>query len=96
LGVPVISSNSGGLSEVNFEGISGYLSDVGNTDEMAENALKILKDSTTLSKFKENALSVAKNENEKDINFLVVLLLKLDYQNLILIRSPTIRKIVLF
>jgi glycosyltransferase involved in cell wall biosynthesis len=46
-GVPVISSNSGGLSEVNFE-ISGYLSDVGNTDEMAENALKILKDSTTL------------------------------------------------
>jgi glycosyltransferase involved in cell wall biosynthesis len=52
LGVPVISSNSGGLSEVNFEGISGYLSDVGNTDEMAENALKILKDSTTLSKFK--------------------------------------------
>jgi hypothetical protein len=34
--------------------------DVGNTDEMAENALKILKDSTTLLKFKENALSVAK------------------------------------
>jgi hypothetical protein len=37
---PVISNE---LSEVNFEGISGYLSDVGNTDEMAENALKILK-----------------------------------------------------
>jgi glycosyltransferase involved in cell wall biosynthesis len=32
-GVPVISSNSGGLSEVNFEGIL-LLSDVGNTDEM--------------------------------------------------------------
>jgi glycosyltransferase involved in cell wall biosynthesis len=59
LGVPVISSNSGGLSEVNFEGISA--SSDGNTDEMAENALKILKDSTTLSKFKENALSVAKS-----------------------------------
>jgi glycosyltransferase involved in cell wall biosynthesis len=57
-GVPVISSNSGGLSEVNFEGISGYLSDVGNTE--TENALKILKDSTLL-KFKENALSVAKS-----------------------------------
>ena len=42
--VPVISSNSGGLPEVNFDGISGYLSDVGNTDEMAENAVKILKD----------------------------------------------------
>jgi glycosyltransferase involved in cell wall biosynthesis len=38
--VPVISSNSGGLSEVNYEGISGYLSN-GDTDEMAENALKI-------------------------------------------------------
>jgi glycosyltransferase involved in cell wall biosynthesis len=42
--VPVISSNSGGLSEVNYEGISGYLSNVGDTDEMAENALKILRD----------------------------------------------------
>jgi N-acetyl-alpha-D-glucosaminyl L-malate synthase BshA len=58
--VPVISSNSGGLPEVNFEGMSGYLSDKGNVDEMAENALKILKDDATLEKFKENALSVAK------------------------------------
>ena len=49
--VPVISSKSGGLPEVNFEGISGYLSEVGNTDEMAENALKILQDNTTLNKF---------------------------------------------
>jgi len=59
-GVPVISSNSGGLPEVNFEGISGYLSNTGNTDEMAENAIEILKDDATLIKFKENALSVAK------------------------------------
>ena len=58
--VPVISSNSGGLPEVNFEGISGYLSDKGNIDEMAENALKILKDDATLNQFKVNALSVAK------------------------------------
>ncbi|WP_339919505.1 N-acetyl-alpha-D-glucosaminyl L-malate synthase BshA [uncultured Flavobacterium sp.] len=66
-GVPVISSNSGGLSEVNFEGISGYLSDVGNTDEMADNALRILKDNTVLLKFKENALSVAKKFDIKNI-----------------------------
>lgn len=66
-GVPVISSNSGGLSEVNFDGISGYLSDVGNIDEMAENALKILKDDQTLNKFKENALSVAKQFDIKNI-----------------------------
>ncbi|MDI5897034.1 N-acetyl-alpha-D-glucosaminyl L-malate synthase BshA [Flavobacterium sp. LB2P84] len=65
--VPVISSNSGGLPEVNFDGISGYLSDVGNTDEMAQNALKILKDDATLYKFKENALSVAKQFDIKNI-----------------------------
>ena len=65
--VPVISSNSGGLSEVNFEGISGYLSDVGNIEEMAQNALRILKDDDTLNKFKENALSVAKQFDIKNI-----------------------------
>ena len=67
LGVPVISSNSGGLPEVNFEGVSGYLSDVGNTEEMAQNAIKILKDDTILAKFKENALSVAKRFDIKNI-----------------------------
>ena len=65
--VPVISSNSGGLSEVNFEGISGYLSAVGAVDEMAVNALKILKEDTVLAKFKENALSVAKQFDIKNI-----------------------------
>ena len=67
-GVPVISSNSGGLPEVNFEGISGYLSDVGNTEEMAVNALKILKDDAVLAEFKKNALSVAKQFDIKNIN----------------------------
>jgi glycosyltransferase involved in cell wall biosynthesis len=66
-GVPVISSNSGGLPEVNFERISGYLSDVGNTDEMAVNALKILKDDVVLAKFKKNALDVAKKFDIKNI-----------------------------
>ena len=65
--VPVISSNSGGLPEVNFDGISGYLSDVGKTDEMAENALKILKDDETLKKFKKNALDIAKKFDIKNI-----------------------------
>lgn len=66
-GVPVISSNSGGLPEVNFEGVSGYLSNVGNTDEMAQNALRILKDDAVLSKFKENALDIAKKFDIKNI-----------------------------
>ena len=65
--VPVISSNSGGLSEVNFEGVSGYLSDVGNVEEMAENALKILKDDVKLEEFKDNALAVAKQFDIKNI-----------------------------
>lgn len=65
--VPVISSNSGGLPEVNFDGVSGYLSNVGNTDEMAENALKILKEDTVLGEFKKNALSVAKQFDIKNI-----------------------------
>ena len=65
--VPVISSNSGGLPEVNFDGVSGYLSNVGNIDEMAENALKILENEAVLNKFKKNALEVAKKYDIKNI-----------------------------
>ncbi len=54
-GVPVISSNTGGLSEVNIQGDSGYLSDVGNVNEMAENAIKILENDATLNAFKIRA-----------------------------------------
>lgn len=53
--VPVISTNSGGLPEVNKHGFSGYLSDVGNVEEMAKYALSILQDETTLKTFKKNA-----------------------------------------
>ncbi|MGG7035119.1 MAG: N-acetyl-alpha-D-glucosaminyl L-malate synthase BshA [Flavobacterium sp.] len=65
--VPVISSNSGGIPEVNIHGISGYLSDVGNVDEMAQNAISILKDNTTLNKFKENAFEIAKKFDLKKV-----------------------------
>lgn len=65
--VPVISSNTGGLPEVNFEGVSGYLSDVGNIDEMASNALKILSNNSVLKTFKEKALDVAKQFDIKNI-----------------------------
>lgn len=66
-GVPVISTNGGGLPEVNFDGVSGYLSNVGDIEEMAANAVKILQDKTTLSHFKENALGVAKQFDIKNI-----------------------------
>lgn len=65
--VPVISSNSGGLPEVNFDGISGYLSNVGDVDSMAENALKILTDDATLAKFRESALEIAQKYDIKNI-----------------------------
>ena len=54
-GVPVISSNAGGLPEVNIHGESGYLSNVGNVDEMAKNALKILENNDTHQLFKRKA-----------------------------------------
>ncbi|ARV08573.1 N-acetyl-alpha-D-glucosaminyl L-malate synthase BshA [Winogradskyella sp. PC-19] len=59
--VPVISSNSGGLSEVNKDGFSGYLSNVGNISEMTQNALKILKEDKTLYQFKESAKAQSLN-----------------------------------
>ena len=59
-GVPIISSNSGGLPEVNKDGYSGYLSDVGNVQEMAANAIKILSDDEKLLTFKKNALEASK------------------------------------
>ena len=65
--VPVISSNSGGLPEVNFPGQSGFLSNVGDINEMAENALKILSNNETLAAFKVNALEVAKQFDIKNI-----------------------------
>jgi N-acetyl-alpha-D-glucosaminyl L-malate synthase BshA len=57
--VPVISTNSGGLPEVNVHGYTGYMSNVGDVDDMAKNAISILKDDATLAKFKENAFKEA-------------------------------------
>ena len=54
-GVPVISSNTGGIPEVNINGFSGFLSNVGDVDDMTKNALHILRDQNRLKTFKENA-----------------------------------------
>lgn len=66
-GVPVISSNTGGLPEVNIHGVSGYLSDVGNVEEMAANGIEILKDDKTLAKFKNQAIELARVFDTKKI-----------------------------
>jgi N-acetyl-alpha-D-glucosaminyl L-malate synthase BshA len=54
-GVPVISTDTGGLPELNIDGFSGYLSSVGDVDGMAKNAIKILKEDAVLDEFKKNA-----------------------------------------
>lgn len=58
--VPVISTNTGGLPEVNIHGVTGFTSKVGDVDDMAKNALKILKDENTLMEFKQRAFDHAK------------------------------------
>lgn len=58
--VPVISSNSGGLPEVNKEGYSGYLCDVGDVDAMAARAISILENDAVLAKFKTQAYEQAR------------------------------------
>ena len=54
-GVPVISSNTGGIPEVNMQGVTGFLSDVGDVEDMSKNAIYILSDETRLQEFKNNA-----------------------------------------
>ena len=58
---PVISSNTGGLPEVNLHAKTGFLSEVGDVEEMAKNAIYILKDEDRLNKFKDRALAFSKN-----------------------------------
>lgn len=57
--VPVISSNTGGIPELNVQGVTGFLSPVGDIEDMTRKALFVL-DKENLPRFKENALSRAK------------------------------------
>lgn len=66
-GVPVVSSNTGGLPEVNEEGVSGYLCPIGDVKAMAEKAIYILEDKTRLAQFKQNARKVAERFDEEKI-----------------------------
>lgn len=54
-GVPVISSNIGGLPEVNIHGETGYLCDLGDVESMGDYSLKILKDDDLHRQMSENA-----------------------------------------
>jgi len=65
--VPVISSNAGGLSEINIQGKTGFMSNVGDFEDMAKNAIYILEDEARLKQFKANALAHAKTFDIKNI-----------------------------
>lgn len=58
--VPVISSNTGGLPEVNIDGVTGFLNDVGDVDGMAANAIRLLENEEMLKQFRIHALEQAK------------------------------------
>ncbi|MFT3680644.1 MAG: N-acetyl-alpha-D-glucosaminyl L-malate synthase BshA [Ferruginibacter sp.] len=66
--VPVISTNAGGIPEININGVTGYMSNVGDVEDMSRNAYLILKDEATHKQFKANALAQAK---KFDINNIV-------------------------
>lgn len=57
--VPVISTNAGGIPEINIHGVTGYLTEVGDTEAMARYSLELLSDEETLKTFKQNALEQA-------------------------------------
>jgi N-acetyl-alpha-D-glucosaminyl L-malate synthase BshA len=57
--VPVIASNTGGIPEVVEHGVSGFLSNVGDTDDMANNVMKLLESDETLANYKKNAYTQA-------------------------------------
>ncbi len=66
--VPVISSNAGGMPELNIQGVTGFMSKVGDVEDMAKNAVTILAEDDTLKKFKAQALNRAM---EFDINVIM-------------------------
>lgn len=68
--VPVISTNTGGLPELNIQGVTGFMSNVGDIQDMAKNAVYILSDHERLTQFKANAL---KRATEFDINVIMPL-----------------------
>ena len=67
LKVPVISSNVGGLKELNINGNSGYTSDVGDIDSMSNNAIEILSNENLKKEFKAQAFENAKKYDIKKV-----------------------------
>lgn len=60
LKIPVISSNTGGIPELNIHGKTGYMSKVGDYEDMAKNTIALLSDENKFQQFRENAFEQAK------------------------------------
>lgn len=67
MGVPVISSNTGGIPEVNIQGVTGFLSNVGDVEDMAKNAVYILSDKERLKEFRQRSIEHAADFNVSKI-----------------------------
>jgi N-acetyl-alpha-D-glucosaminyl L-malate synthase BshA len=77
--VPVITSNAGGLPELNIDDFCGYMCNVGDVEDMANKAITILTNEDTLRYFKENALKRA-----QDFDLKKILPMYIDYYNEVL------------
>ena len=66
-GIPVVSTNAGGLKEINVHGTTGFMGEVGDVTTMSKCALEILRDDKVLKKFKANALEHAKKYDISNI-----------------------------
>lgn len=80
--VPIITSNAGGLPELNVDGFCGYMSNVGDVDDMAKKAIMILENDEVLNTFKENAFKRA-----QDFDLKKILPLYVDYYNDIIAKN---------
>ena len=78
--VPVVSSNTGGIPEVNTDGVTGFLSDVGNIEEMSDNVIKLLSDQVLYDRVSEAAYQ---NACKFNINNVLPIYEKL-YEDLVL------------
>lgn len=65
--VPLISTNAGGLPEINVEGQSGYMSNVGDVASMAQHAIYILSDPERLQQFKKGAIEQARKFEKQHV-----------------------------
>jgi len=84
--VPVITSNAGGLPELNIDDFCGYMCDVGDIDDMANKAITILSNEETLKYFKENALKRA-----QDFDLKKILPMYIDYYTEVLQQSLVVK-----